>query len=75
MSPPCHFLLQGLNKTITLVIQTKRLSHSDIKKLDHFIEVTLYLTSEVSEIKTTQNPTVFFQFFHDRSQSQVRVVA
>ena len=43
MSPPCHFLLLGLNTSVTLMIKTNRLSYSDIKRLDHFIKVTLYL--------------------------------
>ena len=43
MSSPCHFLLSGLNKIVTLIIETNRSSHSDTKKLDHFTNVTLNL--------------------------------
>ena len=32
-----------LNTSITLIIETDILSHSDIKKPDHFIKVTFYL--------------------------------
>ena len=37
MLPPCHFLLYSSNTIVTLTEETNRSSHSDTKKLDHFI--------------------------------------
>ena len=37
MSPPCHFLLYSSNTMVTLTEETNRSSHSDTKRLDHFI--------------------------------------
>ena len=34
---PCHFLLYSSNIIVTLTEETNRSSHSDTKKLDHFI--------------------------------------
>ena len=37
MLPPCHFLLYSSNIIVTLTEETNRSSHSDTKRLDHFI--------------------------------------
>ena len=34
---PCHFLLYSSNTIVTLTEEINRSSHSDTKKLDHFI--------------------------------------
>ena len=47
MLPPCHFLLYSSNTIVTLTEETNRSSHSDTKKLDHFIIFNIIVEIEI----------------------------